>query len=222
MRLNQYVSLATGLSRRAADAEISAGRVLVDGEVAPLGTKVAEGSVISLDNVPLKLPTESIYIMLNKPTGYVSSRVAQGSEPTIYDLLPADFARLKPAGRLDLDSSGLMLLSNNGHFIQAYTHPSGDKVKTYDLSLNKPLAPSDATALGRGISLKDGTSHLKVEKSSGKNVTVSLSEGRNRQIRRTLGALGYGIVALHRTTIGPYSLGNLASGQWQVISGGQS
>jgi pseudouridine synthase len=219
VRLNQYVSLATGLSRRAADAEISSGRVSIDGSVAPLGTKVPPGSIVTLDNVTLKLPTESVYIMLNKPVGYVSSRLRQGEDPTIYDLLPKDFERLKPAGRLDLDSSGLMLLSNNGHFIQHYTHPSGEKVKTYNLILTKPLTESDATALTRGVKLEDGFSHLRVERVSGTKATVSLSEGRNRQIRRTLGALGYGITALHRTAIGPYQLGSLAPGKWQTVSG---
>jgi 23S rRNA pseudouridine2605 synthase len=215
MRINQYVAAATGLSRRQADDAIVAGRVTIDGQLATLGTTVIEGADVLLDDQPVRPPATHRYVILNKPEGYVTSRAQQGSDPTIYELLPPALHRLRPAGRLDRESSGLIILSDDGPFIHRLTHPSFDKAKVYDLTLSVPLAQADRRRLERGVKLDDGPSRVEVRAVSGKHVTVALSEGRNRQLRRTFGALGYGIERLHRTSIAGYELGGLASGQWQ-------
>lgn len=218
MRINRYVATASGLSRRAADSAVSAGRVTIGGRTAGLGDQVGESDLVELDGQTLQLPASHTYVMLNKPTGYVSSRRRQGADPTIYELLPASAGGLRPAGRLDRDSSGLMLLSNDGGFIHRYTHPSGGKLKTYELKLSRPVAQADRSRLEEGVVLTDGPSRLQIKQANGAHVTVSLSEGRNRQLRRTFGALGYGVTRLHRTHVGPYTLGSLRSGAWQEVA----
>jgi 23S rRNA pseudouridine2605 synthase len=219
MRLNQYISSATGLSRRAADTEISSGHVTINGRVAVLGERVETDSVVVLSGQTVLPRAAHVYLALNKPTGYVSSRARQGSDPTIYKLLPPEYHNLKPAGRLDKDSRGLLLMSDNGHFIQHFTHPRGSKTKIYDLVLDRTLSQSAVDRLGSGVELDDGPSRLTVISWSGKKLSVSLTEGRNRQIRRTLGAIGYGITDLNRIQIGPFKLGSLGAGQWELIDG---
>jgi 23S rRNA pseudouridine2605 synthase len=217
-RINQFLAAATGLSRRVADATIAAGRVTIDGQAAKLGDQVSPGATVHLDGQPVTPPTQPTYLMLHKPAGYISSRTRQGADPTIYDLLPPEYHSLRPAGRLDRDSSGLMLLSDDGQFIHAHTHPSHHKTKIYELTLARPLATADIATLAAGVDLTDGPSHVTVLTGAGtRQVTVSLSEGRNRQLRRTLGALGYTVEALHRVTIGQHQLGKLKPGQFVLI-----
>jgi len=131
--------------------------------------------------------------------------------------MPTTNRRLRTVGRLDRDSSGLILLSDDGEFIHRLTHPSFSKDKVYELTLARALSTQDREQLGRGIKLSDGLSRVRVLSVSGRKVTVSLAEGRNRQLRRTFGAIGYTIERLHRTQVGPYRLGDLASGKWQVV-----
>jgi 23S rRNA pseudouridine2605 synthase len=217
VRINHYIAAASGLSRRAADTAVTAGRVTIDQQPAQLGQSVADDAVVTLDGQVLRLPVRYEYIMLHKPTGYVTSRVRQGSDPTIYDLLPPAHQRLRPAGRLDRDSSGLLLLSDDGDFIQRLTHPSHHKEKTYELELDRALAAADRQRLEQGVDLADGPSRLRVTAAKGPHLTVVLGEGRNRQIRRTLGAVGYGIRRLHRVRVGDYELGDLPEGRWRPL-----
>lgn len=158
--------------------------------------------------------------MLHKPVGCVVSREGQGSH-TIYDLLPADFQQLKPIGRLDKDSSGLLLLTNDGALAQELTHPQFQKVKIYEVTLDRPLQPLHRQMIADiGITLDDGRSILGLERLHDNSDTawrVTMHEGRNRQIRRTFAALGYTVITLHRTQFGTYSLGSLAPGAYQRI-----
>lgn len=140
MRINKYLALATGISRRAADAALGEFRVGINGKTAKIGTEVTESDVVTLDGRILSLPISKVTIMLNKPAGYVVSRDGQGSD-TIYDLLPVEHDRLKPVGRLDKDSSGLLLLTNDGDLANQLTHPSYQKRKIYEITLDKPLEP---------------------------------------------------------------------------------
>ena len=211
MRINKFIAQATGLSRRASDHAILEGRVTVNGRSVLAGTDVGAKDEVRLDSRPLALPGQPTTIMLNKPAGYVCSRVGQGSK-TIYDLLPTGLHRLKPVGRLDKDSSGLLLLTDDGTLADRLTHPRYAKEKLYGIRLDKPLAPAARTQAERGVELEDGLSRLKIEDVHGTRLTARLSEGRNRQIRRTFAVLGYEVRELHRTKFGPYELGDLAPG----------
>ena len=183
MRLNRFVAAASGLSRRAADAAIAAGRVQLAGQPASLGQIVEANASVELDGQPLQLPATHHYILLHKPAGYVTSRRRQGSDPTIYELLPADFAALRPVGRLDRDSSGLLLLSDDGDFIQRHTHPSFGKDKQYEIDLDRPLAPADRRQLEAGVDLH-----------------ISMQVGNNSAIKHGVAA-GLGIALISRVAL---------------------
>ncbi len=211
MRINKYIARASGLSRRAADQAISEGRVTVNGLSVNPGSDISDADSITLDGQPVSLPAETTTIMLNKPAGYVCSRDGQGSQ-TIYDLLPEELHNLKPVGRLDKDSSGLLLLTNDGDLANQLTHPRYAKEKVYEVGLDKPLKPADKTQAGQGVKLDDGPSKLQITNHEGNSFTVTMSEGRNRQIRRTFEALGYQVITLHRTGFGQFKLANLKPG----------
>jgi 23S rRNA pseudouridine2605 synthase len=215
-RLNKYLALQLGISRREADALIEHGHVKVNGTKAILGARLEDGDAISVKNKPVSGGRGYEYIVLHKPAGYVSSRRPQGETPTIYELLPKDLHALKPVGRLDKDSSGLILLTNDGDFAYHMTHPKFHKIKAYEVTLDRALEPLHHQIISdHGIELPDGNSKLILEKQndSARDWTVTMHEGRNRQIRRTFGALGYTVEKLHRTDFGPYTLGSLKEGE---------
>ncbi len=215
MRINQFIALATGLSRRQADILITKGTVQVNGHIATLGTKIQPDDRVTLQDKHLR-PLEHLTILLHKPVGYVCSRNGQGS-PTIYDLLPGKLHNLKPVGRLDKDSSGLLLMTNDGALAHRLTHPSTHKDKVYEIKLERPLADSDKLKILEGIEFEDGLSKLGL---SGKNKlwTVTIHEGRNRQIRRTFEALGYKVINLHRIHFAEFNLDTLEVGKLKIIS----
>jgi 23S rRNA pseudouridine2605 synthase len=223
MRLNKFVAENTGLSRRQADELILQGKVAVAASGQPkaavLGQQLDDGERVFVRGRELKTRLQHSTILLNKPVGYLSSRRSQGGDPTVYDLLPPPLKDLKTAGRLDKDSSGLMILSSDGDLIQQLTHPKYQKVKVYEIELNKPLEPLHQQMIADlGIDLPDGKSRLGLEKSGeGRRWRVTMHEGRNRQIRRTFAALGYSVKRLHRTQLGPYSLGDLKAGKFRKI-----
>jgi 23S rRNA pseudouridine2605 synthase len=208
MRINKYVAQASGLSRRAADVALEQGRVRIGGQPAQPGQQVPDGAAVTLDGTPLHLRAQTQTIMLNKPVGYVVSRDGQGSK-TIYDLLPPELHHLKPVGRLDKDSSGLLLLTDDGQLAHELTHPRHQKTKVYEVTLNKPLTPEHQQQISQqGIQLEDGPSQLQLQPldKQGKAWQITMSEGRNRQIRRTFKALGYEVQQLNRTHFGTYAL----------------
>ena len=215
MRINKYIAASLGVSRRQADEMIASGRVAVDGHTAALGQAVEQDSEVFLDNKPLVLAAK-IYVVVNKPVGYVSSRRGQGAK-TIYSLLPSKFGPLKSAGRLDKDSSGVLLLSNDGDFAHQMTHPKFKKSKEYEITLDRVLEARDKKAIENGVDIGDGKSRLTFTSGGGQDWQVSLDEGRNRQIRRTFAALGYEIKRLHRIRFGPYGLEGLKSGEFKEV-----
>lgn len=216
MRLNHYLAQATNLSRRAADEAIKAQRVRVGAKLGKIGQEVEPSDVVTLDDQVVHKRLHQATILLHKPVGYVSSRKPQGQLPTVYQLVPPDLQHLQIAGRLDQDSSGLLILTSDGQLLYQLTHPKFDKVKVYELKLTKPLSEIDRHQLEEGVMLADGSSRMKVIEAQSNRVIVGLSEGRNRQIRRTFGALDYGITSLHRLSIGSYQLADLASGSWKL------
>jgi 23S rRNA pseudouridine2605 synthase len=221
LRLNKQLALKLGISRREADDMISSGRVSIDGKTATLGARLEESSTVAVDGTVVSETPELRYVAFHKPVGYVCSRKAQGENPTIYDLLPDDMRTLKPVGRLDKDSSGILLLTNDGDFAHTMTHPSFAKVKQYHVTLDKPLEPLHQQMISDyGVEIGDGASKLNLERRDDdrREWTVTMSEGRNRQIRRTFAALGYEVATLHRYVFGPYELNALASGESEAVS----
>lgn len=244
-RLNKYLAFQLGISRREADELIEQGRVTINGSAAELGSQIDETASVSVDEKPVDGIRNYQYILFNKPVGYVCSRRKQGDNETIYALLPENLHHLKPVGRLDKDSSGLLLLTNDGDFAHTMTHPSFHKVKIYDVTLNHELEPLHQQMISDyGVMLDDGKSQFMVERGSSSDsssagltplerqrttqedeeqvraarYTVTMNEGRNRQIRRTFGALGYVVTKLHRTNFGTYSLGDIRPGEFEVIN----
>lgn len=215
IRLNKHLALQLGVSRREADNLIQKGKVTVNGKVAVLGGRIHPDDTVTVNGQPVSEKTPLQYVALNKPVGYVCSRKAQGDNPTIYSFLPSKMQALKPVGRLDKDSSGLLLLTNDGDFAFRMTHPKFAKTKIYEVQLDQPLQPLHQQMISDyGIQLEDGISkftvmRLDTPESKGITYQVTMREGRNRQIRRTFAALGYQVTQLHRVQFGNYSLGDM-------------
>ncbi|MEJ0073819.1 MAG: pseudouridine synthase [Candidatus Saccharibacteria bacterium] len=220
MRLNKYLAGGSFLSRRGADQAITDGRVLVNGKTPEQGMDISDRDVVTLDGRVIKPETETVTIMLNKPPGYVVSRDGQGAQ-TVYDILPPEYQQLNPIGRLDKYSSGLLLMTNDGTLAHELTHPSKQKMKVYEILLDKPLEPLHRQMISdHGLTLEDGPSKLQLERQQeGDDIAwiVTMREGRNRQIRRTFEALGYRVTHLHRTRFGEYTLGNLKKGNFRTV-----
>ena len=219
-RLNKFVALALGVSRRQADELIEQGSILVNDTPAVLGQRLMPGDVVKHKSAIISTQQHRL-IALHKPVGYLCSRASQGGVPTIYTLLPSELANLKPVGRLDKDTSGLILLTNDGDFSHRMTHPSFKKTKCYLATLDTPLQPLHRQMISDfGVDLPDGRSQLTLERQHDGDDTrwiIQMSEGRNRQIRRTFAALGYTVTKLHRTDFGNYSLGDIKRGEWQEL-----
>lgn len=220
LRLNKHLALQLGVSRREADQLIEQGRVRINGNAAALGARFDKGDTITVNNKPINDSTPYTYLLFNKPVGYVCSRRAQGDSPTIYELLPSEYRALKTVGRLDRDSSGLLLLSNDGDFTFRMTHPKFAKTKVYTVHLDHDLEPLHQQMISDyGVTLEDGVSKLTLTRQSDANRSeweVLMHEGRNRQIRRTFASLGYTVEKLHRTNFGNYSLGDMKPGEYQI------
>lgn len=224
VRLNKFLAERLDIGRRQADTLIEKGRVTVNGDPAALGARVVPTrDIVAVDGRTVSAAEAStyLYVALHKPVGYVCSRRQQGDTPTIYSLLPDRLHHLKPVGRLDKDSSGLLLLTNDGDFAHRMTHPSFHKTKTYQVTLDRALEPLHRQMISDyGVSLDDGHSLLHLTRLHDGSHTawvVSMHEGRNRQIRRTFAALGYTVTALHRTAFGPYALDGLKKGSHREV-----
>lgn len=223
MRINRYIAQSTGMSRRAADRLIYTGQVTVNGLTASAGQDVSDADKISIDGKQIASSSDQkfITIVMNKPVGYVCSRDGQGSK-TVYDLLPEELHILKPVGRLDKDSSGLLVMTNNGKLAHELSHPSYQKRKVYNISLSHSLTPLHHQMIcDYGIMLEDGVSKFSLDRISegnDKDWRVTMTEGRNRQIRRTFSALDYSVKRLHRIKFGEYTLANLRNTVYTIVS----
>ena len=220
-RLNKHLALQLGVSRREADNMIADGGILINGAPAVIGARVAPSDTVTVNGKVIKGDTPFVYMALHKPAGYVCSRRSQGGLPTIYELLSSEYHDLKTVGRLDFASSGIILLSNDGDFTYRMTHPKFGKTKHYRVRLDKELQPLHQQMISDyGVVLEDGPSKMTLERMSDDDRydwIVSISEGRNRQIRRTFSSLDYEVKKLHRTDFGLYSLGDIKPGQFEIV-----
>jgi pseudouridylate synthase len=221
VRLNKHLATVLGVSRRQADELIEQGRVKVNDQPAIIGQKVTPDDHITVNHQPIQAQNRPQLIAVNKPTGVTCSRRHQKGDRTIYDLLPKQLHHLKTVGRLDKNSSGLILMASDGDFIHRMTHPSFQKTKVYKVRLDVDLAPLHQQMINNfGVTLADGRSQLNLSRLSDdhrRDWQVTMNEGRNRQIRRTFASLGYDVVKLHRIQFGPYQLTTLKPGEYTII-----
>ena len=222
MRLQKFFSDCGILSRRAAEAEIAAGKVKVNGVVAQIGVSIDP----DVDIVEYKgkriLPRTSEkrhYIMLNKPRGYVTTMQDEKGRPTVANLTSGVGVRIYPVGRLDMDSEGLLLLTDDGEFANQLTHPRHEIPKIYHVTLSKVLTKEELAALRAPMEL-DGyrLQPVTVKKLAPDTIQINLFEGRNRQIRRMCEAAGLKVIRLQRVAIGELGLGELPLGKWRELT----
>jgi 23S rRNA pseudouridine2605 synthase len=217
-RLHKVMAASGAGSRRQCEEYIRQGRVSVDGEVVrEMGFKVdPETCEIRLDGEKLR-PESHVYYMVNKPRGVITTARDERGRPGVVDLVPGTPKRVYPVGRLDADSVGLVLLTNDGELAQKLTHPSYEVRKTYEVRVKGAVAPAAIDALKKGIWLSDGRARVEgVEvKRRRKTVThlvVTLHEGKNREIRRVMARVGHPVIDLRRTAVGTLRLGRLKPG----------
>lgn len=218
MRLNRYLA-ACGLgSRRACEELIRSGAVRVGGRaVSELATVVAEGEIVEVRGRVVR-PASLRYYLLHKPPGVVTSHDAQGKRPTVFDLLPPEARRLGYVGRLDADSEGLLLFTNDGELTQALTHPSRHVEKEYEVLLEKEFDPSHAKRLLDGIHLDGRRARARrVRLAAPQKLVIVLTQGLNRQIRRMLDVLGYRVRRLVRVRFGSLRLAALPRGAVRAL-----
>ncbi|HET8656536.1 MAG TPA: pseudouridine synthase [Longimicrobiaceae bacterium] len=222
-RLQAYLARAGVASRRASEELIREGRVRVNGEAAELGSKVQPGrDIVEVDGRVVRM-RRAEWVMLHKPRGYVTTRDDPGGRKTIYDLLPDELRHLFHVGRLDRDSSGLLLLTNDGEAANRLLHPSFETTKEYLADVEG--APDDAALreLVRGVRLEDGVGRAEEVELTGETrpgvfrLRMVMREGRNREVRRMLEAIGHPVRRLFRRRFGSIELGRLAPGRWRVL-----
>jgi 23S rRNA pseudouridine2605 synthase len=218
MRLAKYLAHAGAASRRAAEDLIEAGRVTVGDEVVTDPARdVDEGDHVALDGQTLVSESREVWVV-NKPAGVVSTAKEPGRRRAVVELVPSK-ARLYPVGRLDVDSTGLLLLTNDGDLANLLTHPRYEVAKTYRAKLRRPPAERDLERLRRGVQLDDGpTAPADVERKGEKELELTLREGRNRQVRRMVEAIGNEVEALERVRLGSLDLGRLGVGKARRLS----
>jgi pseudouridine synthase len=219
MRLQKFLSTAGVCSRRKGEEFIKASRVKVNGEiVSELGTKVdPDTDAIEVDGKPIQADRELIYIKLNKPQGYVSSCHQKG-EKIVVELLDIS-ERVYPIGRLDKDSNGLLILTNDGRLHHRLSHPSFDHEKEYEVTLVRPIPKGALQKLAKGLPMMDTkTRPANVKRISARRFRIILQEGKNRQIRRMIRKVGNQVTDLKRIRIANITLGNLRQGSWRHLS----
>jgi 23S rRNA pseudouridine2605 synthase len=223
-RLQKVLAAAGVASRRAAEEMIAVGRVTVNGVTAVVGQRAVLGrDVVTVDGQELTAPQPRAYVALNKPSGFVTSLSGTHGEQTIMELLEAS-DRVFPVGRLDKDTSGLLLLTNDGDWANLVTHPRYGIQKEYEVTVQGQLAESTLLSLRRGVSLLDGTKTSPAavrplaESSDQCQLLVTLVEGKKRQIRLMFAAVGHPVTGLRRVRIGTVRLGSLSEGQTRALT----
>lgn len=223
IRLQKYLSEHAVASRRKSEELIRQGRVKINGRTAGIGDKVDEHrDIITVDGKKVKRPPEKVYIMLNKPRGYTTTMSDELGRRCVADLVRGVHERLYPVGRLDRDSEGLIIMTNDGELANRVMHPSGSIYKTYRVTVAPPVSQEQIDALINGVEL-DGRITAKAivdiitEEPERAVLKIAICEGRNRQIRRMCEAVGLEVKRLKRTAIGGLKLGMLPPGRWEKL-----
>ncbi len=220
VRLQKYLAQAGVGSRRSCEVLIRQGRVTVNGSRAQLGMSVRPGQDrVELRGRAIDPPAERVVVALNKPVGFVSTcRTGKETGRPVTELVDLD-CRLYPAGRLDRDSEGLLILTNDGDLAMRLMHPRYGKEKEYEVELDKPFDRSFVARLEAGVRLDDGPARAaRVRRAGLRSLRIVLTEGRKRQLRRMCEAMGFRVVGLRRIRLGGLRLGNLKPGKWRQLS----
>ena len=217
MRINKFISEAGTASRRGADKLITEGRVTINGKRATIGSQVEPGDDVRVNGNQLFVARNNVYIALNKPVG-ITSTTEKGVKGNIVDLVNHPF-RVFHIGRLDKDSEGLILLTNDGDIVNEILRSENQHEKEYVVSVDRPITPEFLKQMSEGVKILDTvTLPCKVEQLSKYNFKIILTQGLNRQIRRMCEALGYNVYRLQRIRIMNIQLDNLPVGQWRYLS----
>ncbi|MBR2778914.1 MAG: rRNA pseudouridine synthase, partial [Firmicutes bacterium] len=208
MRLNKYIAHSGVASRRKADELIAAGKVRINGQPAGIGSDVKDGDVVEVNGQVIHPEKRMVYYMLNKPVGYITTVSDDHGRPTVLDLMPDIKERIYPVGRLDYNTSGLLIITNDGDLANRLMHPSKKIYKTYVATVKGLFTMANAAALKRGVDIGDAWKTMPAEveilrqNNASSVVKIQISEGRNHQVRRMFQAVGHDVVELERTAIG--------------------
>ncbi|MCM3638679.1 23S rRNA pseudouridine(2604) synthase RluF [Sporosarcina luteola] len=217
MRINKYLSEAGIVSRRGADKWIEDGRVTINGKPAELGSRVEQGDEVYVDGKPVKTEEQLVYIVLNKPVG-ITSTTERHIEGNVVDFVNHPL-RIFHIGRLDKDSDGLLLLTNDGDIVNEILREEHGHEKEYIVTVDRPLTKEFIHKMESGVEILDTvTKPCKVKQLGPRKFNITLTQGLNRQIRRMCSALGYNVRRLQRTRIMNIHLGNLPIGQWRDLT----
>ena len=228
IRLQKYLAEAGIASRRKCEEYIEQGRVKVNNEIAKIGTKVnPEVDIVLFDNKRVENKEELVYILLNKPIGYVTTAKDQFSRDSVLDLVKVK-QRIVPVGRLDMYTSGALLLSNDGDFVYKITHPKHEINKTYTVTVKGIVTGEEIEQLEKGVEIEDYVTKpakVKILKTdTEKNISrleITIHEGKNRQVRKMCEAVGRKVQALHRAKIGNLDVKDLKIGTWRYLKPGE-
>lgn len=223
MRLNKFLAACGIASRRDCDKLIAEGRVCVNGKAAVLGVDVSDSDCVTVDGRQVTLKKNEYYL-LNKPKGYLSTVSDEKGRKTVLDLMPDTVGRIYPVGRLDYDSEGLLILTTDGELAQRLTHPSNEVPKTYLVKIEGTLKESDLNPLRSGIEIEGGyvtkkcKAHIVETNKQYTKIHMTITEGKNREIRKMFAAIGREVILLKRIKVGELTLRGLDRGSWRKLS----
>lgn len=222
MRINKYLALCGVASRRECDKLISEGRVEVNGKIAEVGCEVSGEDTVKVDGREVKAQKNEYYI-LNKPKGYICSVRDEKGRKTVLDLMPENVGRIYPVGRLDYDSEGLIILTTDGELAQHLTHPSNEVPKTYLVKIEGTITEAGLNPIRSGVDIggyvtKKCKAHIVETNKEYTKIHVTITEGKNREIRRMFEAIGKNVTLLKRIKIGELTLRGLDRGSYRKLS----
>lgn len=219
MRLNKFIASSGICSRRKADELILNSKIKINGNVVTeLGMDVKESDIVEYDGQVLKLQEEKVYLMLNKPTGYITTSIEQFGRKCVLDLIHEN-VRVFPIGRLDMDTHGMLLLTNDGEFANKLMHPKNEIKKTYIVTVNEEVSDDKLKRLSEGVDIGDYiTKPAEAQMIDKNHLKIIISEGKNRQVRKMCKAVNINLIALKRESIGKLTLGSLKLGKYKRLT----
>ncbi len=224
MRINKFLAGRGVASRRKCDALIESGEVMVNGNVVGVGYDVRRGDVVTVSGEIIEEKVGNVYIIMNKPKGYVTTASDDRGRKTVMDLLKEDYGRIYPIGRLDFDTEGLLILTDDGDLCDRLTHPRNEVHKTYQVKTEGKMEDSMISKLIAGVEIEEGlvvkAKKIKIleQQDRATKMEMTISEGKNRQIRRMLNEVGRDVSFLKRVRIGDLRLAGLSRGQYRLLT----